>query len=156
MKVLLKKVTATLLLLTILCSMGCAYRFNYMTGKPGTGVKIKEWRHITSWGWSEQRVVDLEEIVVKVGWRDVNGTWKARWEVNGEHYSNLTRAEDVADTEHEGSVEDVLKAVKGVKADLPVILDVEPAVPMEDVIDVYDLCRDVGLERVQFAASVGT
>ncbi len=27
-------------------------------------------------------------------------------------------------------------------------------VPIENVIDVYDLCRQIGLERIQFAASV--
>ena len=37
----------------------------------------------------------------------------------------------------------VLAAASRVQADLPVILDVEPPVPMEDVIDVYDLCREI-------------
>ena len=91
---------------------------------------------------------------IKVGWHQVDGAWKAWWEINGEQYGNLTHADDLADVEGDGNVEDVLQAIKGLKADLPVILDVAPAVPMEDVIDVYDLCRKVGLQRVQFAASV--
>ncbi len=34
----------------------------------------------------------------------------------------------------------------------PVILDIGPNVPMRDVIAVYDLCRRVGFESINFAA----
>lgn len=47
----------------------------------------------------------------------------------------------------------VLEAVYRVDASLPVILDVRPEVPLGDMINVYDLCRLVGFERIQFAAS---
>ena len=87
-------------------------------------------------------VADLGEIVVKVLWRRVGDEWHARWEINGRRYENLAE------------VETVLRAIREVKADLPVILDVEPPVPMENVIDVHDVCLKVGLEQVQFAASV--
>ena len=52
-----------------------------------------------------------------------------------------------------GEVRTVLEAAQRVQPGLPVILNVEPAVPMHHVIDLYDLCRLVGLDRVQFAAS---
>jgi biopolymer transport protein ExbD len=86
---------------------------------------------------------DLDEIVVELLWRNVGGRWRAQWQINDRDYSRLV------------DVRAVLAAVKQIKSDLPVILDVEPDVPLEDVIDLYDLCREVGLERVQFAASVG-
>ncbi len=86
----------------------------------------------------DPEVADLEEIVVKILWRE----GRARWRINDVDYGQLAQ------------VHAVLTGVKQVKADLPVILDVEAAVPMEHVIDVYDLCRGVGLERVQFAASL--
>jgi biopolymer transport protein ExbD len=85
----------------------------------------------------DPEVVDLGKIVVKILWRE----GRVRWQINEEDYRRLA------------DVRAVLLAIKQVKADLPVILDVDPVVPMEDVIDVYDLCRQVGLERVQFAAS---
>ncbi len=88
----------------------------------------------------EAEVIDLEEIVVEVLWRD----GRARWQINQRDYDQLA------------DVRAVLEAVKNVQIDLPVILDVEPDVPMEDVIDVYDLCRQVGLEKIQFAASLGS
>ncbi len=88
----------------------------------------------------EAEMIDLEEIVVEVLWRD----GRARWQINRRDYDQLA------------DVRAVLEAVKNVQIDLPVILDVEPAVPMEDVIDVYDLCRQVGLEKIQFAASWGS
>jgi len=81
---------------------------------------------------------DLDEIVVKILWRD----GRAGWQINGRDLSDL------------GQVRAVLEAAAKVKIDLPVILDVEAEVPIEDVIDVYDVCRQIGLERIQFAASV--
>jgi len=87
--------------------------------------------------------LDLDEIVVELLWRNVDGRWRAQWQINDRDYSRLA------------DVRAVLAAVKQVQSDLPVILDVEADVPLEDVIDLYDLCREVGLERVQFAASVG-
>lgn len=83
---------------------------------------------------------DLDEVVVKVMWRE-GRPW---WVVNQREYGQLSQ------------VEDVLSAVAGFQADLPVRLDVEGVVPMENVIDVYDLCRRIGLERIQFAADAGT
>ena len=84
---------------------------------------------------------DLDEIVVEVLWRNIDGRWRAQWQINDEDYTSLT------------DVGAVLLTAKELKNDLPVILDVEPDVPMKDVIDVYDLCREVGLGKVQFAAS---
>ncbi len=82
-------------------------------------------------------VLDLDEIVVKLVWH--NG--RAQWQINDRDYGRLVE------------VRAVLTAVKRVQIDLPVILDVEPEVPMDDVIDIYDLCREVGLQKIQFAAS---
>ncbi len=81
---------------------------------------------------------DLDEIVVKILWQE----GRPRWQVNQRDYDRLEL------------VRAVLAAAAGVKIDLPVILDVDPEVPIENVIDVYDLCRQIGLKRIQFAASV--
>jgi biopolymer transport protein ExbD len=85
----------------------------------------------------DPEIVDLDEIVIDVLWRGD----QPRWEVVGVEYGSLAEL---------GAV---LRRTREIKSDLPVILDVEPPVPMEHVIDVYDLCRAVGLERIQFAAS---
>ena len=92
----------------------------------------------------DPEIMDLDEIVVELLWRNIDGTWRAQWQINDRDYSQLAE------------VRAVLVAVQQLKSDLPVILDVEPDVPMKDVIDVYDLCRRVGLMRVQFAASAET
>lgn len=83
---------------------------------------------------------DLDEVVVKILWRE----GRPRWEINQRQYEQL------------GQVEGVLSAVAGLQADLPVRLDVEEVVPMENVIDVYDLCRRIGLEKIQFVAAAGS
>ncbi len=80
---------------------------------------------------------DLDEIVVKILWRK----GRASWQINRRDYVRLDR------------VRAVLRAAAQIKVDLPVILDPAPDVPLEAVIDVYDLCRQIGLEKVQFAAS---
>ncbi len=81
---------------------------------------------------------DVEPIVIEVLWQ--NG--EARWRIDLRQYERL---EDVRRA---------LAASVALHPNLPVILDVEGAVPMENVVDVYDLCRQVGLNEVQFAASV--
>jgi biopolymer transport protein ExbD len=80
---------------------------------------------------------DLEQIVINLFWR----AGRVRWQISGRDYDRL---EDVRA---------VLAAMAGFKADLPVILDVDGNVPLENVIDVYDLCRQIGLRRIQFAVS---
>lgn len=83
---------------------------------------------------------DLDEIVVKIHWREN----RAGWEINQRLYGRLEE------------VRAALAGVAQVKIDLPVILDVEGDVPMEDVIDVYDICRLLGLKKIQFAASAAS
>lgn len=85
----------------------------------------------------DPELLDLDEIVVKVLWRD----GRARWQINGRDYDHLK------------AVGEVLAAASRLQSDLPVILDIEPTVPMKDVIDLYDICRAIGLEQVRFAAS---
>jgi biopolymer transport protein ExbD len=52
-----------------------------------------------------------------------------------------------------GDVRDVLGAVAQNDRSTLVTLDVAGAVPLGDMIDVYDLCRLAGLERIEFAVS---
>lgn len=35
--------------------------------------------------------------------------------------------------------------------EIPVILDIQPAVPVGDLVDIYDTCRAAGFQSVQFA-----
>lgn len=85
----------------------------------------------------EDVLEDLDEIIVKILWTGDRPGWR----INQREYGEL---DDV------GSV---LEAMAEVKLDLPVILDVDGDVPLENVIDVYDLCRRIGLQRIQFAVS---
>jgi biopolymer transport protein ExbD len=85
----------------------------------------------------DEEFEDLDDLIVKVLWRQT----RPAWELNNRQYASL------------GEVRTVLEAAQRVQPGLPVILSVEPEVPISHVIDVYDLCRTVGLLRVQFAAS---
>ena len=85
----------------------------------------------------EPDLLDLDEIVVKIFFDG----GRPRWRINERDYPRL---EDVRG---------VLASVARLKSDLPVILDVDGNVPLENVIDVYDVCRQIGLQTVQFAAS---
>lgn len=86
---------------------------------------------------ADPALADLDEVVIKLLWGDQG----ISWEINRRAYHRLAE------------VYAVLAAVAKVRIDLPVILDVDPQVPLENVIDVYDLCRQIGLRKVQFAAS---
>ena len=45
-----------------------------------------------------------------------------------------------------------LRALGQIRLDLPVVVDPDPDVALEDVIKIYDLCREIGFVRLQFAA----
>jgi biopolymer transport protein ExbD len=85
----------------------------------------------------DEEFEDLDDLIVKILWRRT----QPAWELNNRQYGSL------------GEVRTVLEAAQRVQPGLPVILNVEPEVPIHHVIDLYDLCRLVGLARVQFAAA---
>lgn len=84
----------------------------------------------------DPELLELEDVVIKLI-RSPAGT---RWRVNEQLYERLPL------------LRDLLFALAKQRRDLPVILDVEAQVPLGDVIDLYDLCRIIGFERIQFAA----
>jgi len=45
----------------------------------------------------------------------------------------------------------VLHELAGVAPEIPVILDIDPDVPVDDFVDIYDTCRGAGFEDIQFA-----
>jgi hypothetical protein len=47
------------ILVTLLLS-GCAYRYQFVTGKPPSGTRVQENRHIAIWGYVEAAPFDLE------------------------------------------------------------------------------------------------
>ena len=65
-------------------------------------------------------------------------------ELNGTVYDDLER------------VTSVLTALSEVSRENPIILDIEDAVPLGDVIRVYDACRRAGFESINFAAEPET
>ena len=80
---------------------------------------------------------DFEPVVVKVVWLGD----RPGWIVNNRAVRELKQ------------VRETLNTVAEIKQDLPVIIDPAADVPLGDVIDVYDLARLAGFEKIQFAAS---
>lgn len=81
--------------------------------------------------------LDFERVVVRMLWEND----RVQWLVNGESQADLT------------AVRERLAAVGKIRNDLPVVVDPVEAVPLGDVIDVYDVTRGVGFNTVEFAAS---
>jgi biopolymer transport protein ExbD len=79
---------------------------------------------------------DLERIIVLGTFAD----GVAQWTVNERPCASLDE------------VRQTLRAVAEIDRSLPVILDVAGELPLGDMIDVYDLCRLSGLEKIQFVA----
>jgi biopolymer transport protein ExbD len=81
-------------------------------------------------------IEDLDDVVVKVLRRGDELTW----EINRQPYASLAH------------VRDVLRTIASLQPDLPVIIDPQGEVPLGGVIDLYDLCRLAGFQKIQFAA----
>ena len=82
-------------------------------------------------------LLDLDEAVI-----ELHTDGKLYWLIAGVRYDSLD------------AVGATLKALSEAKSDLPVVLDIDPEIPLGNVIDIYDLCRWCGLTKVQFAAEI--
>ncbi len=80
---------------------------------------------------------DLEHVLVKASHAEAQTSWI----VNKRPCHSLPE------------VRQVLAAVAQIDLSLPVILDVGRAVPLGDMIDLYDLCQVLGFDQIQFAVS---
>ncbi len=94
-----------------------------------------------SGGNSAPAPVEVEPELERVLVQATSDGGQTRWIVNERSCDSLA------------DVQRVLEAVARIDVSLPVILDVAPEVPLGDMINVYDLARLVGFERIQFAAS---
>ena len=81
---------------------------------------------------------DFEDVVVRILWQGSAPTWT----VNDSPVPSLA------------ALKQSLAQVARIKRDAPVILHPDPDVPLGSVIEVYDISRLVGFEKVQFAASL--
>ncbi|HEX3872397.1 MAG TPA: biopolymer transporter ExbD [Pirellulales bacterium] len=84
----------------------------------------------------DPELLELEEVVVRVEAPD----GRTHWVLNGREYGDLA------------TLRGVLTQLVQIRSDLTVILDVDPAIEMGDVIDAYDTCRLAGFDRIHFAA----
>lgn len=80
---------------------------------------------------------DFDDVVVRIR-REGNRTV---WQINDAPVDSLQ------------TVRERLRVIAEINAAAPVILHPDSAVPLGDVIDVYDLARLAGFEKVRFAAS---
>src|SRR5688572_6531167 len=81
---------------------------------------------------------DFEDVVVRILWQGPAPTWT----VNDSPVPSLA------------ALKQSLAQVARIKRNAPVILHPDPDVPLGSVIEVYDISRLVGFEKIQFAASL--
>ena len=79
--------------------------------------------------------VDLDVVLIQISFDQT-----PHWQIEGNHCSTLRE------------VQSILHSIRDVKSDIPVIIESADNVPVGKMIDVYDVCRRVGLTRIQFAA----
>ena len=84
--------------------------------------------------------VQLDPVKLDVVSIQISFDHEPHWQIEGNQCTSL----------HE--VQNILLLIQNVKEDIPVIIESAENVPMENVIDVYDVCRRTGLSRIQFAA----
>jgi len=80
---------------------------------------------------------DFDEVVIRVLWAE----GVPQWRVNGTPVASIDE------------VRRTLAALAAIKADAPVIVHPDPEAPLGHVIDIYDITRLEGFQKVQFAAS---
>ncbi len=80
---------------------------------------------------------DFEKIVVRL----VAVQGRVGWLVNESPVASLA------------DLQNILLGIARIKRDAPVVLHPDPDVPLGDVIDVFDLSRLIGFEKVQFAVN---
>lgn len=81
---------------------------------------------------------DFDDVVIRIA----AGATGPVWTVNDEPVASLAE------------LRQVLATIADIKSDAPVILDAGGEVPLGDVIDVFDLSRIVGFEKIGFATSL--
>jgi biopolymer transport protein ExbD len=84
-------------------------------------------------------IEDFEPLVIRL----TNAGGRVAWTLRDVPMESLTQ------------LQGALATAARIKRDAPVILHPDADVPLGDVIDVYDLARLAGFEKVQFAASEG-
>ncbi|MDR3182955.1 MAG: biopolymer transporter ExbD [Planctomycetaceae bacterium] len=82
-----------------------------------------------------ETTAELDTVHVEITYQDV-----PLWKVEGGEYRTLQE------------VQDILRRLKDVQADIPVIIEPAANVPMEHVINLYDVCRRIGLINIKFMA----
>ena len=80
---------------------------------------------------------DFPDLIVRVHWID----GAPSWQLNDQSIDQLT------------SLQAQLQQVFLINESAPVVIFPDPATPLGDVIDVYDVSRLVGFSEVQFAVS---
>lgn len=78
---------------------------------------------------------DFQEVVVRILWQD----GRCRWLVNSQPVNNLA------------DLRQRIAAIYQIVPEAPLVIHPDQATPLGRVIDVYDLTRQVGFEKVQFA-----
>jgi biopolymer transport protein ExbD len=81
---------------------------------------------------------DFDDVVVRILWR----AGRPAWRVNGAPAASLP------------AVRRTLAGIARIKPDAPIVLHPDQEVPLGGVIDVYDLCRLQGFQKIQFVASL--
>ena len=79
--------------------------------------------------------VNLDVVLIQISFDQ-----QPHWQIEGNQCTSLL------------AVQSILRLIRDVREDIPVIIESAENVPMKEVIDVFDVCYRVGLSRVQFAA----
>ncbi|MAZ94413.1 MAG: hypothetical protein CMJ73_00040 [Planctomycetaceae bacterium] len=79
---------------------------------------------------------DFEDVVVRIHWIGDH----PEWTVNDQQADSLEE------------LHQQLQAIARIKQDAPVILHPDQEVPLGDVINVFDISRLIGFEKIQFVA----
>ena len=85
--------------------------------------------------WVLPDPVNLDNVCIQIFFEH-----ELHWQIEGNRCSTLR------------DVQSILRLIRDVKPDIPIIIESADNVPMENVIDIHDVCRSIGLSHIQFSA----
>ncbi|WP_425614496.1 ExbD/TolR family protein [Anatilimnocola sp. NA78] len=81
--------------------------------------------------------IEFDKVIVRV----TGASGRVGWLVNDQPVASIAQ------------LQGILTNISRIKSDAPIVLHPDPDVPLGDVIDVFDLSRLIGFEKIQFAVS---
>jgi biopolymer transport protein ExbD len=93
---------------------------------------------------TDPQLAELDEVIIRLERDSGQTVWSVSFAGDPQAGEQFTKEDDLRS---------FLRELAGIRGDLPVVVQVSPNVPMQDVVTTVDLCREAGLSAVSLLVS---